>query len=293
MRRVLADVAQGGGDKYVVEGEEVGGFTWDEFASIGAGDRGSLVIRFGDHAVQNGGCLIAEFLVINFYAGERWLSGLTDKFVIPHSHHRDVIWAAQAQSGGRFDHKRRGDVGVGKNAHRKIKLFQCLLDEADSAAPVVGISHHHIGHVFFIPFKDATRFARLFENLSEGSGPAMRGLEAFRTEVSKMVQVQTDQMLGGKLGDLGIVPEYNRGFGVFVEPASGVDDDDTGFFQPGGIEDAVFSAERDDAVTGPGRIEGDRARAEVEVAVHFELPVSHVAGKVDDALENLGGITGA
>ncbi len=121
----------------------------------------------------------------------------------------------------------------------------------------------------------------------------MGGLETFRAEVGKTIESQTDQVFGGELGDLDVVPEDDGCSGVFVEPAGSVDNRDAGVFQPRGIEDAIFTAERNNSVTGPLGVKTDRARAEVEVAVDFQLPVSHRTGKIDDAVENFDGITGA
>ena len=120
----------------------------------------------------------------------------------------------------------------------------------------------------------------------------MGRFETLGAEVGKTIKSQADQVVGGELGDLGVVPEYDRCSGILVEPAGSVDNSDAGLFQPGRIEDAVFSAEWNDSVTTPVAIEADGSGAEMQIAVDLKLPVSHFTGKIDDAVENFDGITG-
>lgn len=288
---MLADVTQGGGDECVVEGEVVGGFAADELAAADAGDPRGLVSGVGDHSVEDGCRLITKALVVDLNAGEWWQGGFTDDFFVPHAHDGEVVWTAQAHLRRGLGDERGGDVGIGEDACRQLELLELLLDKLNGTAPILAVAHHDVGHVLFRPLEELAGFPSSFEQLAKGVGTAMGGFEASRAKVGKTIKSQADQVFGGELGDLGVVPEYEGCPGVFVEPAGGVDHGDGRFFQPCGIEDAVFPRERNDAVTVPGGIEGDRTRPEMEVAVHFELPATYAAGKIDDTLEDPGGIT--
>ncbi len=160
---VLADVTQRRGDEFVVKGEVVSRFAWDEFAASAASDFGGLKIGLGDHAVQDCGGVVSKFVIVDLDTGEWRLAGFTDDFVVPDSHDGKVVGAAQAHFLGSLGNKGCSNVGIGENSCGELELLQGLLDKVNSIAPVFAASHHDVGHVLFRPFKKLTAFPGFFE----------------------------------------------------------------------------------------------------------------------------------